>query len=54
MNKGDKSKSFKRNLPFCTFLLNDAVKGLNIELKKCRRRNTNALEEFMPARSSKS
>lgn len=30
------------------------IKGMKIELEKCRRRNTNALEEFMPAKSSKS
>lgn len=49
-----KVEVFKRDLPFCKFLLNDVIKGMKIELEKCRRRNVNGLEGFIPAKSSKS
>ncbi|XP_058069299.1 transcription factor HHO2-like [Magnolia sinica] len=45
---------FKRELPLCMILLNDAIEAMKKEEKQCRSENENdrpILEEFMPVRS---
>ncbi|KAK7308581.1 hypothetical protein VNO77_42200 [Canavalia gladiata] len=44
-----KIQPFKRELPLCIFLLNDAISALKVESAKCRERKFEpVLEEFIP------
>ncbi|TKY69174.1 Two-component response regulator ARR1 [Spatholobus suberectus] len=44
-----KIQAFKRELPLCMFLLNDAISALKVESAKCRvQRSEPVLEEFIP------
>ncbi|RDX84270.1 Myb family transcription factor EFM [Mucuna pruriens] len=44
-----KIQAFKRELPLCMFLLNDAISALKMESAKCRvQRSEPVLEEFIP------